>query len=388
MFGQLSNFNSICMKLILIVFFGLTIGVAYSQSPAEFKQADSLNSQTRPSTSRRPMTTEAATNELKDSITTADPRSLLDFYIPSALFTFNVEPASVSRVTISAIDTKFSFKYGFRDKSDAPDPNAPERPASGWGFAFSSKLTDGAKTLFTPDDISKEYSLKIIRTFALRNRVWVLSESKALSSVQSRWINVNLNTDINQKNVFTGDTVFTKHNNVNAQLLITYNNLFNSLIIKKYIRQRNIFNLGLGYGWFDNYESLKSYTLRRSVINTAGSYVGESSNVVGKRGTFQQLNGVLGVASLFIPLTSPTQLTSLILGGNGTMFGIGSSNYTATVNVGFFLSQRTFKEAKLTENFSFGLLAVWSQLQKRQEANYAKDNFSIILTAQIPISFQ
>ncbi|WP_157627010.1 hypothetical protein [Spirosoma luteum] len=379
------------MKLLLPIFLGLTIVAAYGQTPAELKKADSLNSITRPITPRRPLTVEASdstNSELKDSINTADPRSLLDFYIPSALFTFNVEPASVSRVTISAVDTKFSFKYGFRDKSDTPDPNAPERPASGWGFAFSSKLADGAKTLFTPDDISKEYSLKIIRTFALRNRVWVLSKSKALSSVQSRWINVNLNTDINQKNVFTGDTVFTKHNNVNAQLLITFNNLFNSLIIKKYIRHRNIFNLGLGYGWFDNYESLKSYTLRRSVVNTAGSYVGENSSVVGKRGTFQQLNGVIGVASVFIPLTSPTQLTSLILGGNGTMFGIGSSNYTATVNAGFFLSQRTFKEGKLTENFSFGVLAVWSQLQKRQEANYAKDNFSIILTAQIPISFQ
>ena len=70
------------------------------------------------------------------------------------------------------------------------------------------------------------------------------------------------------------------------------------------------------------------------------------------------------------------------------MFGAGTSSYSSSINAGFFLSQRKFEDDKLTENFSFGVLAAWNQLQKRREEGYAKDNFSVVLTAQIPISFR
>lgn len=329
------------------------------------------------------------TVSIKGTPSDTDQRNFLDFYIPSAILVFGIEPASVSKVTLGLTDTKFNFKYGFRPKENT----SSSKLFSGFGVAAGAKLSDGARVLFSRDDIPKDFSLDFIYTRVVRDVVYMRNQkdlglSPTFASNNARWINLSLTGNVSQKNIFSSDTIFVKRSNLNAQFLVSFTNLFNSLY-GSYKYGRNIFNIGLGYGLFDNYESLNSYTLRRGIINVNQKYFGETKVVIGKKGSFKKINGVIGTISAFYPLTSPVKLTTLIIGANGNVFAPESTEVSANVNGGFFLSQRSFdSDKKLKENFSFGLIAVFDQLQDRGEGEYFRENFSVRLTAQIPISFR
>ncbi|MEO6686161.1 MAG: hypothetical protein ABIN24_09355 [Dyadobacter sp.] len=271
---------------------------------------------------------------IKGELDSNDDRGFLDFYVPTAILAFGIEPASISKVNLGITDTKFSFKYGFR----TGDTTATKKLRSGLGIAFGAKLSDGARVLFSSDETPREFSLSLIHTLVIRDVLYFVTnkrQEKLYSSSNARWINTSVSGSISEKNVFSGDTTYSKHKNFNGQILLSFSNLFNSLY-GKYKWGRNIINIGAGYGFFDNYESLKSYTLRRSIINVNQGYIGESKSIIGKRGDFKKLNGVIGTISAFYPLTSPTKLTSLIIGANGNIFGVASDNYSANINAGFF----------------------------------------------------
>lgn len=326
-----------------------------------------------------------------ESLTSAQKRTTLSndttienfilFYIPSSINNNSFLPAAISSFNLAFGDDKVELKFGIfnKKKEKAILKNS-------FGVSISAEAPEGVRTLFKYDKTPSDLSLGLTYTKVAKQVSYFINEEP--SSEEAYWINTNIDLSKNNVTVFSNDTTFSELNNINFSGLVSFNHYFNSWLAKKYIKRRNIWSVGAGVGHFSNYEDLDDIVFRKGI--SSNNYFSESKSIIGKKGDFKRSFGLLTRAFFFYPISSPFSKMYTALGVNFNSFGIGTSDFTANSNFGVYISKRKFDEDTelLTDEFSFGIVAVYENINKWGTEDYAKNNFSVNLLAQIPLRWK
>jgi hypothetical protein len=388
------------MKIHTITRFGLLLllghGVALT-AMAQRRQDLRFIENTQKDGARRIYTRDNKKLEQPDASDEGRKTEFLKFYIPSSILFAGIEPAAVSKFNVAFGDDQVELKLG-KVLGDKEDENLNNSIA----LKFSAAAPSGSRALFQFDETPKDWGGGVVYTLLTKHAAGYILKSiadsvsgkesnKVYVSRKAQWLNVNATAGRSKRVLFSDERNYTTKHYTNFALQANYNFFYNawygSLPCK-----RHIASLGLGVGHFDNYEDLDDHTLRKGVINTGEGYFAETESVAGKKGTLERKLGLLLSGAIFKPLSRFDALTSVVLGANVNSFGAGTSSHYMNGNAGFYISKRSFEKddegnEQLKEDFSFGILADFSNLTSWGATDYFKDNFKVMITAQIPLRF-
>lgn len=319
-----------------------------------------------------------------------EQRTFLKFYIPSAILSEGLEPAAISGFNFNFGDDKVEMKLGtILSGKDGDLKNS-------LGIKLSAAAPQGTRTIFQYDKTPRDLSATLYGTKVVRQTSKFLKpdingdglKEKVYYAKNAQWINVTPKFSNVKRILFSDAQTYDEKYYTNFSMLVSYNWYYNSFDPKIY-GKRFIATIGAGYGEFDNFNSLDDQVLRKGSIDPAGQFFTETESVNGKAGQFIRTSGILLTASIFKPVSKADALTNITLGANINSCGLGESSSQLTGNAGIYISKRSYDNAELElkEDFSLGIIGDFSQVDSIGEERYMRNNFKIMLSAQIPMRF-
>lgn len=330
-------------------------------------------------------------------ISTDEKSIFLQKNIPSVIGSSGMAPAHFDNLNLSFGDDKLSFTSGFfTDKSTKKNS---------YGFSLSAEAPNGSRTIFQPGGKTPfDFGIEFKYTNELSASKWFLVETNSstkaqtvtnnISSVSNKWLNFSFSANLAKHILFSNDTLNYNKNPFTFEAFVNFNYLFNSFIVNSYVKKRVLTSIGAGFGRFTNYTAQDEINLRKGIIYN-NSQLSETEVVSGRKAAAYKIyNGLIVKGAIFKPLTDPFALSQIHLGATMSSFGAGSSNHLLNGTAGVYFSKWKKDETDdtppkkiLKESFSVGLIADFRNLQNSSDTDYMKDNFKIVLSAQIPLSF-
>jgi hypothetical protein len=376
------------MKLLLSAFWAMFLINGYSQT---------MNLKTIRKNERLPATSKFLAVTSTDAapstvLTQADKDAFLQKNIPSIIGKSGMAPAFFDNFNISLGDDELSVTSGTFTN---------DNKTQSCGGSLKASAPNGSRAIFqpggkTPFDV--EAQLKY--TWELSATKWNLIQNGVtttdISSISNKWINFSFSGNIAKQILFTDDTLNQTKNPFTYEALVSFNYLFNSFVIQSYIKRRVLLNIGAGFGRFTNYEALDEINLRKGSIYN-NNQLSETEVISGrKNGDYKVFNGVVIRGAAYKPLTDPLSFSAVHLGATLNSFGLGSSNHILNGTTGLYFSKWKSEDqtndngtttSALKEVFSVGLIADFKNLQDASTSTYIKDNFKLVVSAQIPLNF-
>jgi len=333
----------------------------------------------------------SSSNKSSTLLTGDDKAVFLQKVIPSVIGSTGMAPAYFDNLNLSFGDDKLSFTTGvFTDKNTK---------TNSFGFSLSAEAPNGSRTVFEPGGKTPfDFGIEFKYTAELSASKWFLIENGTvtnnISSISNKWINFSLSGNLAKHILFTNDTLSHIQNPFTFEALVNFNYLFNSFVINKYIKKRILCSIGAGFGRFTNYAEQDEINLRKGIVYN-NNQLSETEVISGRRATdYKVYNGVIFKGTIFKPLTDPFAFSQIHLGATLSSYGAGSSTHLLNGTAGVYFSKwkkedndDTPPKKVLKESFSVGLIADFRNLQNSSNSGYMKDNFKIVISAQIPLSF-
>jgi len=322
-------------------------------------------------------------------------------YIPSIIANTGMATANFDNIGFTFGDDKFNFTKGI---------------GNNFGLKINADAPNGSFTIFKPGQAAYVYSGELKYTFGQLGSKWFLlnndgTVSDKVSSTRQSWFNVTGSLSQSSLPLFSSDSTYEKKHETAFELLLSWNGVFNSLYVPKYIRERMLWSIGAGIGKLNNYQTLDEITLEPGTYYShTGAFAHIDDKVEGRKGNFKSFVGPVFRGAVFAPLLSPFSLTNVSLGITANSAGAFSSKHMLHGTAGIYFSKRHWdtnidenpvlicndnniknchivSRKKLVEDFSVGLICSWKNIQNMGNENYAVNNFRILLSAQIPLKF-
>jgi hypothetical protein len=325
-----------------------------------------------------------------DTMSKADKAAFLNKNIPSVIGSSGMAPAFFDNFNVSFGDDKLSITTG--TFADSLKKNSI-------GATISAEAPNGSRTIFQPGGKTPyDFGVELKYTYEMKASKWRLKikdrVTDTISSISNKWINFSFSGNIAKHILFTDDTLNNTKNPFTFEALISFNYLFNSFIINEYVRRRVLYSIGAGFGRYTNYDEQDEVNLRKGTIYN-NNQLSETEVISGRRAAnYKIVNGLIAKASIFKPLSDPFSYNHIHFGATISSFGLGSSNHLLNGTGGIYYSRWKSEEDEekegekiLKEIFSVGLIADFRNLQNSKQSAYMKDNFKLVLSAQIPLNF-
>ncbi len=333
------------------------------------------------------------TDDSKDKgkeLSDVDKAAFTQKNIPSVIGSSGMAPAFFDNFNVSFGDDKISFTTGkFADK----------KKKNSIGMSLSADAPNGSRTVFQPGSKTPyDFGVELKYTYEISASKWFLkSDGRAtnkISSVSNKWINFSFLGNSAKHILFSNDTLNITKNPFTFEALVSFNYLFNSFIINDYVKKRILYSLGAGYARYTNYEDQDEINLRKGVVYN-NNQLSETEVISGRRAdNYKVLNGLVVKAGIYKPLSDPFSYNQIHLGATASSFGLGSSNHLLNSTGGIYFSKWKSEDDEdvpgkkiLKEIFSVGLIADFRNLQNGKQSAYMKNNFKMVLSAQIPLNF-
>lgn len=384
-------------KLLLLLIIGCFVKTELSAQTMDLKSVKKAVASMRKSTytvaytEAMPKTFFDNSNKKKgDTMAKEDKAAFLQKNIPSVIGSSGMAPAFFDNFNVSFGDDKLSITTG--TFADSLKKNS-------FGASITAEAPNGSRTVFQPGGQTPfDFGVELKYTFEKSASTWYLKgykgDSNKISSISNKWINVSFAGNIAKHILFTDDTLNITKNPFTFEALISFNYLFNSFILKEHIKRRILYSLGAGFGRYTNYEEQDEINLRKGVIYN-NNQLSETEVVSGRRAdSYQVFNGLVIKAGIYKPLSDPFSYNHVHLGATISSFGLGSANHLLNSTGGIYYSRWKSEDDEdnegkkiLKEIFSVGLIADFRNLQNAKQSAYAKENFKMVLSAQIPLNF-
>lgn len=340
-------------------------------------------------------------NNAKARLTNDSLIELSKQYIPSIIANTGMAIANFDNIGFTFGDDKFNFTKGI---------------AKNFGIKITADAPNKSFTIFKPGQAAYVYSGELKYTFGQFGSKWFLLNSDGTvsdrtSSTRQSWFNLSGSLSQSSLPLFSSDSTYEKKHEIEFEFLLSWNGIFNSLYVPKYIRERMLWSIGGGIGRINNYSTLDEISLEPGTYYShTGAFTRIDDEVEGRKGTFKSFVGSVFRGAVFAPLLSPFSLTNISLGITANSAGAFSAKHMLHGTAGIYFSKRHWDNnvdenprivcsdnsvqnchivtrKKLVEDFSVGLICSWKNIQNMGDENYAANNFRVLLSAQIPLKF-
>ncbi|MES2387061.1 MAG: hypothetical protein V4543_03585 [Bacteroidota bacterium] len=338
----------------------------------------------------------------KVNASTENTHSFYYFNIPSSINGSDIDPSPVSNIAVNITDNKISGKLGFPKLFRETAPNEEIKHT---GFLkFNLKGINGT-TLFKAGKPSLEYGVSGGISRKLTHNKWSYTDeamNNATSSERVTWLGLTANLEQANFNIFDAKAAFNdilnKQMITSTSLFFSYNQYFHS-DIQRFKPANGIWSLGLGFARANNYYGLKKRTLEEgSIVYNADSskYRTIAETTLGAVGPLVISQGLSAYGEYYFTLVRSMKNGSVYFGNRLTYLAIGSNNYLINGNTGFFFNIKdrvtgtdttTHQTTPAKDIINFSVTGQFNQLNKLNEHNYYKDNFTIQLQAAVPLRF-
>jgi len=326
------------------------------------------------------------------SLTNDEKNVFLQKNIPSVISKSGMAPAHFDNFNISFGDDEIALTSGTFTSNTK---------TQSFGGTIKAAAPNGSRVIFQPGSKAPlDFNAELKYTFEFDTKKRTLSvpitgSPYNISSVSNKWVNVSFSSSIKNHILFLNDTSNITEHPFTFEALVSYNYLFNSFLINTEIDKRILFSFGAGLARFTNYSEFNEINLRKGIFSS--TQFSETEVISGRvNNSYKITTGTVIRAAAYKPLTDPFSLSALHAGITANSFGLGSSNHLLNGTAGIYFSRWAVENEQnsggtqdpiMKEIFSIGLIADFKNLQNASQNEYLKNNFRIMVTAQIPLQF-